>query len=326
MKNKSTPYQLLISIFLSTTIIGCGHEINEVTLDIEGPFTKEVVLKNFGLDSLPFNIDSKDLYFAKLENNTQSIVAIENSSQNQIFPDSTWFRTYSPFSSLSRNWSPMKQDKPNKGVYKSELRPNETKIFWFSSYYDEYIDSMSVYFTVWIDNVKSELFVNELCDAKDKPKIRYELIESQQTIDYAKKTQIDIHVEGPYTYQKVNEILNVAIPYTNDSEEVFIFDIKNNRDENLYIQRWKNDEINIDTIYSYSPFTLTATEYLWNQHTSKKGVKPIDTIALQPQDSYKFWDSYTRIWPTTDSIAFIENFRTDKYLIDGIKLFEVKKY
>lgn len=326
MKNRSTPYQLIISIVLLTTIIGCKREFNEVILEIEGPFTKEVVIKNFGLDSLPFNIDSKDLYFAKLENNTKSIIAIENSYQNQIFPDSTLFHTYIPFSSLARSWSPMKQEKPNKGVYKSELKPYETKIFWFSNYYDEYIDSMSVYFTVSIDNKKEELFVNKLCDYKDKPKIRYELIESQHTIDFAKETQIDIKVNGPYTYKKVNELLNVDIPYTNDSEEVFIFDIKNNRDENLYIERWENNEINIDTIYSYSPFTLTATEYLWNQNTSKKGAKPIDTIELESQESYKFWDSYSRIWPTTDSIAFIENFRTEKYLIDGIKLYEVKKY
>ena len=326
MKNRRTSYQLMISLILLTTIMGCKREFNEVTIEIKGPFTKEIVTKNFGLDSLPFKIDSRDLYFAKLVNNTKSNVVIENSFQNQIFPDSTWFHTYSPFSSLSRTWSPMKQVKPNKGLYRSELKPNDTKIFWFSSYYDEYIDSMSIYFTVWIDNVKSELFVSELYDGKDKPKIRYELIESQQTIDFAKKTQIDIKVDGPYTYEKVNELLNVSIPFTNDSEEVFVFNIKNNRDENLYIERWENDEINIDTIYSYSPFTLTASEYLWNQNTSKKGTKPIDTLELRPQESYKFWDSYNSIWPTTDSIAFIENFRTDKYLINGIKLFEVKKY
>ena len=58
---------------------------------------------------------------------------------------------------------------------------------------------------------------------------------------------------------------------------------------------------------------------------SKKGSKPKDTIVLQPQESKMFWDSYTAIWPTTDSIAFIDLFRTDKYIIEGLKLFELKK-
>ena len=260
MKLRNIPYRLIINILILSIIAGCKPEIDEVTINIKGPFTKEVIMKNFGLDTLPFNIDSRDLYLAKVANNTKSIVTIENSSQDQIFPDSTWFHSYSPFSALFRSWSPMKQEKPKEGLYKSELKPSDAKIFWFSNYYDDYIDSITIYFSVWVDNHKSELFVNRLYEPKNKPKIRYELIESKQSIDFVEKTQIDMQVEGPYTYKKVNEILNVTIPYTNDSEEVFIFNIKNNRNENLYIQRWENDEINIDTIYSYSPFTLTSTE------------------------------------------------------------------
>ncbi len=184
---------------------------------------------------------------------------------------------------------------------------------------------MSIHFTVLTENRKDEVIVYELFEKNEKPIIKYELIEATQSIEFTNQTQIEINIDGPFTYQETNSILNVDIPFSNDSREVFIFDIKNNRQENLYIERWANDEINIDTIYSFSPFTQTATEYLWIQGTSRKGVKPIDTISLKPQENYRFWDSYSNLWPTTDSIAFIETFRTDKYLIDGIKLFEVKK-
>ena len=306
-------------------ISSCSGGKNNVLIEVEGPFYGADIIQQFGLDSIPFNIHSKDIYIAKLINNSESIVSVETSAKNQIFPDSSWYHTFVPYSAEKRSWSQTRQEKPRKDTFQSRLQPKESKLFWFSSYYDDYVDTTSIYFTILKESKKEKLIVYGLYDKKVKPKVNYELIETTNSMKFADEFQIEIKVEGPFSYKETNTILNVNIPYTIDNEDIFIFDIKNNRQENLYIERWSNDEINIDTIYSFSPFTQTAKEYMWIQSTSNKVARPSDTIILKPKENYKFWDSYINIWPTTDSIAFIKTFRTDKYLIEGIKLFEVKK-
>lgn len=325
MKREITKYQFLSVTILMIVISSCFVDKKNVLIEVEGPFYGADIIQQFGLDSFPFNIHSKDIYIAKLINNSESIVSIETSAKNQIFPDSSWYHTYLPYSAEKRSWNQIRQDKPKKDTFQSRLKPKESKLFWFSSYYDDYVDSMSIHFTLLRESKKEGLIVYESYDMKEKPMINYELIETTKSMKFADEVQIEINVEGPFTYKETNTILNVNIPYTTDSKEVFIFDIKNKRQENLYIEKWSNDEISIDTIYSFSPFTQTAKEYLWILGTSNKVTIPTDTIILKPQENYKFWDSYFNIWPTTDSIAFNETFRTDKYLIEWFKLFEVKK-
>lgn len=324
MKKENNRYLCLLGL-LTMINFSCKNSENRTDLYIKGPYYDEEIIKQFGLDSLPFNIRSKELYIATLENNSDLEVMIESTSDGQIFPDSCWLHSYAPYAAENRSWSKSSQAIPEQGIRKIKLQPNETKLFWFSNYYDDYIDSMTIYFTLFTQNGAHELFVNQIYETKEKPKINYELVESNLSMEFTDQTKIEINIEGPFTYKKANSILNLNIPYTHDIEEVFIFDIKNKRDENLYIERWDNDEINIDTIYSYAPFTQTATEYLWIESTNKKGTIPTDTIVLKPQESHKFWDTYENIWPKTDSIAFKGTFRTDEYLIKGFKIFEVKK-
>ena len=117
-------------------------------MDVDGPYYKQEIITYFGLDSVPFKIHSKNLYIAKLQNNSKSVVAIECSSQSQIFPDSSWYHSYTPFSAQNRSWTQSVHYKPQNGLHSIEILPRESRVFWFSNYYDEYIDSMTIHFTL----------------------------------------------------------------------------------------------------------------------------------------------------------------------------------
>lgn len=325
MKEKGKTYHTIIALLIMLSFNSCDDNKDKISMKVEGPFFKEEIFKEFDIDTVPFNIHSKDLYIVNLHNNSDKEIKVKSTTQNQIFPDSCWYHSFFPYSSNSRSWNPIEQSKPKKETLDILIPANNEKKFWFSNYYDDYIDSMMIYFTVESLNNAKSLIVYETYEAKKKVKINYGLEETVQSKELSSQTNIELKFNGPFTYSKVNEILDVKIPYRFDSEEVFIVDIKNNRNENLYVEVWEEKEINIDTIYSYSPFTLTSKEYLWNQNTNKKGAKPIDTISIQPNESQKFWDSYDRVWPTTDSIVFIKTIETDKFLIEAVKMYQVNK-
>lgn len=307
-------------------ISSCSMDKKNVLMEVEGPFYIEDIKQQLGVDSVPFKIHSKDIYIAKLINTSDSIVRIESSSQNQIFPDSIWHHSFVPYSAERRSWNKIRQDKPSKDIHQSTIQPKESKIFWFNCHYDDYVDSMNIHFTLLRESKKEDLIVRLFYDKKEKPIVNYKLIETANSMKFSDEIQIEMNVEGPFSYKETNIILDANIPYNIDSEEVFIFDIKNNGQENLYIERWPNDEISIDTIYTFSPFTLTAKEYMWIQSRSNRSAKPRDTLTLKPKENYKFWHRILNFGPTTDSIAFVKTFITDKYIIERFQLFEVKKY
>lgn len=311
-----------------SVLFGCTNDKSgkDVSIIVNGPYTKNKVLERFDLDSLPLNVDSKNLFLVTVSNNGQDTIRIRSTNDHRVFPDSTWHRSYNPYSAISKSWSIMLYEKDSNDLKLIEVPCNQSKTFWFSGYYDEYIDSLSIYFSALRNAKNISGAVNILYEDKTKPIIKYQLIEADNFEENDIQTEIETKVIGPLTYKKTNQRLGTEIEYNIDKEEVFIFEITNRRNENVYVEVWENSEINIDTMYSFSPFTLTSKEYGWNENSNKKGSLPIDTIIIGPLESHKFWDSYNMIWPTTDSMAFNMSFRTDKYLIREIKKYEVKKY
>jgi hypothetical protein len=328
MKRNSTYKYLLVSIISLLVLFGCTNEKSrkDVSIIVNGPYTQGKVLERFDLDSLPLNVDSKNLFLATVSNNGQDTIYIRSTNEHRVFPDSTWHRSYAPYSAIRKSWSIMLYEKDSNELELIEVPRSKSKTFWFSGYYDDYIDSLSIYFSGLRNQKMQTAVVNKLYDNKTKPYTNYELIETEDAKDFDIDVGVETQILGPLTYNETNQKLGTTIEYNIDSEEVFIFRITNKRKENLYLEVWENSEINIDTLYSFSPFTLTSKDYGWNENSNKKGALPIDTIQIKPQESHMFWDSYNMIWPTTDSIAFNLRFRTDEYLISGLKKYKVKKY
>jgi hypothetical protein len=323
MKNKATRFRLMMMVISILLILSCNSPSNKVKIELEGPIYGEVIVKKFRIDSTKYFLDTEEFYFAKLTNNYKSTIKIGASDNDQIFPDSIRYHTYEPYSSENKSWNKSIQEKPTSSTYLQSLRPGESKLFWFLGKYDHFLDLINVHFTIVIEDKMENLIVQKQYINRQKASYKYTLYKVDSPKEIEEISQVDINVDGPFSYKETNKLLSKKIPVTNDGKEVFIFDIKNNWQENLYIERWANDEINMDTIYSYAPFTQTSKKYLWTEFTNNKVERPLDTIVLKPQESYKFWDSFNRIWQTTDSIVFNKTFRTDEFLIQWSSKFEI---
>ena len=75
---KRTIEQIWFGLLLLIIVSSCKKDSNGVTLEFKGPFYKEEVLKQFKLDSLPFNVHSKDLYIALVKNNSNETITLES--------------------------------------------------------------------------------------------------------------------------------------------------------------------------------------------------------------------------------------------------------
>ncbi len=319
---------LLASIAAISVMFGytCGDKEKDVVISIYGPYYNEKILERFGLDSLSLNINSKNLFIAKIYNNSQDTIHIKSTKDQRIYPDSIWHHSYNPYAAFEKSWSITYYKPDSEELYLFEIPYGQSKSFWFSSYYDEYMDTLTMYFSCLRNRNKVTGVVKKLCENKKKPIIYYQLIQVDYDKEHVIQTGIETKITGPLTYEDTNQRLGTNIKYKIDSEEVFIFEVTNKRDENVYVEIWENFEMNIDTMYTFLPFTLTSKEYTWNEISNKKGSLPIDTIVIRPQESRKFWDRCDRIWPTTDSLVFCLKYRTDNYLILENRKYEVKKY
>jgi len=148
MKKDNTYKCLILNIVFLLFLTGCTspNDGKDVPIKISGPYTNDIVTERFGLDSLPLNVDSKNLFFATVSNFCKDTIKMKSTNDHRIFPDSTWHHSYAPYSAVSPSWAIMLYERESTYLELIDIPRSQSKSFWFSSYYDEYIDSSSIYF------------------------------------------------------------------------------------------------------------------------------------------------------------------------------------
>jgi len=296
---------------------------------IEGPFSKEQIKSEFGLDSISEGNDVYDLFILTIENNHSVLKTLETNKQHQIFPYSSHIHSYNPYSAKKRSWKNYSYPKDTLNVMyiDSLMEKGEKSKFWFSSFFDTYVDTLYAHFEFKDPKTKdiSQRTFWKNFERKAKPNIKFQLIEVDNSKINTEENEIIFNLDGPFTYAETNKLLNINIEYLIDSEEVFHMDVKNNRNDTVYIESWLNKEILMDTIYSYNTFTQSSIHKQWNALRVNKSKVSSDTIKILPNETQKFWFYFTGMTPKIDSIAFAKTFVTDKYLITDMKIYEVNK-
>lgn len=322
----------ILSFFISIQVISCtDSKINKAKIfwNVHGPFSQEQIKKEFGLDSITGGMHRDHYFILSIENNHNIVKTIKTSRQHEIIPYSSHLHSFSPFSSEERCWQTYDYSSLKHDAYPidSMLLKGKKSKFWFNTMYDKYADTLYAHFEfedLESDEISQRTFWKTF-EPEDKPQINYQFTEANKSIKQNEENDFSIILNGPFTYAAANKLLKTNIKYKIDSEEVFIAEIKNDGMDTIYIETWQDNEIQLDTIYSFIKSTQRSIDKQWDIITYNKSEPPFDTVTIAPSRSKTFWFYFTFLNPEIDSFAFQKTVKKEEYNSIVMQLYSVEK-
>ena len=317
----------ILASILGLLFMSCQNQTNKLTWDIEGPYFEEEILNIFELDSIDFSFNPKNHFVVSIKNNNDEAFKLRSTSQNQIFPDSSRFRTYSPYMAKNKSWVRNVDGKPNEIENEVLILPGSEHKFWFISSFDNFIDSLAFFFNIE-SNISLENhteFLKKIYQPTLKQNLNFSLIEDEDSYIVDSTSTIITNYKGPIYYRKAKMEYGFDLKSNNDVKEVFIVSIENLDKEDLLVIARNETEIICDSIYHYSTFSQTSKEKIWIKSTKKIPAVEMDTVIVRPNQVKKFWTYFEMITPQTDSIAFYKKLESETNYYYTSKLYELKK-